>query len=364
MAKEKFEFELPTPLDVVQRSTSHLTLAQGRMFGAVYESMLFGINFILFLGLLYMFFQEKKTTLSQRIRLGVVCLVFLLCAAHLAAVMRGLYLAFFVSSVGPNTFYLDHTQPVDMTQKAVYAVATFFADGLLIYRAFVIFGGKWLVVVVPLLSLGATVGLWAALIHGYAQQATGTVLFPHTIAQLAVASFAMSFVTNVMITILICVRIWLAMRRFKETGISTSFYKRFLMFTVESGLLYPVVLLITGVFFALGTNDLEILSGSNTQVLGIVPILLSLQLRLNLSAYDNATAGTKIGTLQFNSDIPSSGPSGQTSHWDVELDGARSVTRPRRKPVKLDAHSSSHGETTGDSVDSEIKTEVSRDDEP
>jgi hypothetical protein len=64
---------------------------------------------------------------------------------------------------------------------------------------------------------------------------------------------------------MICVRIWLAMRRFKDTGISTSFYKRFIAFTVESGLLYPLVLLITAVFFSLDNNGLEILSGSNTQ---------------------------------------------------------------------------------------------------
>jgi hypothetical protein len=48
-----------------------------------FEQIVPGINFILFLGLLYMFFQEKKTTTSQRIRLAAVCAVFSLCTAHL-----------------------------------------------------------------------------------------------------------------------------------------------------------------------------------------------------------------------------------------------------------------------------------------
>ncbi|KAJ7931508.1 hypothetical protein B0H13DRAFT_1958523 [Mycena leptocephala] len=324
-----------------------LTLSQGRMFGALYESILYGINFILFLGLLYMFFQEKKTTTSQRIRLAAVCAVFSLCTAHLAAVMRGLYIAFFITDLPPDTFYLDHTQPVDLVQKAVYAAATFFADGLLIHRAYIIFGKKWPVLVFPCMSLVATVGLWIALIIAYHQQAPGTTLFPHHIAQLAVSSFAMSFITNVIITIMICVRIWLALRRFKETGISTSFYYRFMAFSIESGLLYPLVLLISAIFFALDNNGLEILSGSNTQVLGIVPILLTLQLRLNLSAYDNATAGTRNGTLQFNSDVPV----GPSSAYDVELDG-----RPSAKAVKLNASSTDHG-TLGDSLRFETKDE-------
>jgi squalene cyclase len=46
--------------------------------------------------------------------------------------MRGLYIAFFITDLPPDTFYLDHTQPVDLVQKAVYAAATFFADGLLV----------------------------------------------------------------------------------------------------------------------------------------------------------------------------------------------------------------------------------------
>jgi hypothetical protein len=42
MSKEKFELEFGQPIDVVQRSTGQLTLAQGRMFGALYESILYG----------------------------------------------------------------------------------------------------------------------------------------------------------------------------------------------------------------------------------------------------------------------------------------------------------------------------------
>lgn len=90
-------------------------------------------------------------------------------------------------------------------------------------------------------------------------------------------------------------------------------------------------------------------------MLGIVPILLSLQLRLNLSAYDNVTANTKIGTLEFNSDVPV----GQTSAYDVELDRAL----PTRKAIKLNP-AGSGSETMGDSLHSETKRGESHDLEP
>jgi hypothetical protein len=170
----------------------------------------------------------------------------------------------------------------------------------------------------------------------------------------------MSFITNVIITIMICVRIWLAMRTSEETGISTSFYKQFLAFTVESGLIYPVVLIITGIFFGTGNNALEVLSGSNTQgsepsircysiyplayivlsVLGIVLILLSLQLRFNLSAYDTAQSSTRI---VFNSEL-----NGGT---DVELTGtARAPRREIQLKTRTAGSSSDHSGTRGNSV--------------
>ncbi|KAJ7888538.1 hypothetical protein B0H14DRAFT_2692916 [Mycena olivaceomarginata] len=316
-----------------------LTLSQGRLLGVLYEAILYGINFMLFVFLLYLFFQEKQTNLSQRVRLAALCSLFCFCTVHLALGMRGLYIAFFVSDLPPDTFYLDHTEPLDLSGKAVYAAATVIADCLLIFRAYTIFSRSWKAVLFPCLSLATTLGSWIALIHAYSQQARGTTLFPHHIAQLAVLSFVMSFITNVIITIMICVRIWLAMRTSEETGISTSFYKQFLAFTVESGLIYPVVLIITGIFFGTGNNALEVLSGSNTQVLGIVPILLSLQLRFNLSAYDTAHS-TRI---VFNSEL--------YGGTDVELNGtARAPRREVRLKTRTAGSSSDHSGTRGNSV--------------
>jgi hypothetical protein len=46
--------------------------------------------------------------------------------------MRGIYVAFFISDIPPDKYYLDHTQPLDLAGKAVYAAATVVADGLLV----------------------------------------------------------------------------------------------------------------------------------------------------------------------------------------------------------------------------------------
>ncbi|KAJ7328783.1 hypothetical protein DFH08DRAFT_315747 [Mycena albidolilacea] len=112
-------------------------------------------------------FQEKQTNLSQRVRLAALCSLFCFCTVHSALGMRGLYIAFFVSDLPPDTFYLDHTEPLDLSGKAVYAAATVIADCLLIFRAYTVFSRSWKAVLFPCLSLATTLGSWIALIHAY-----------------------------------------------------------------------------------------------------------------------------------------------------------------------------------------------------
>ncbi|KAF7303615.1 hypothetical protein MIND_00590800 [Mycena indigotica] len=288
-----------------------LSLAQGRLFGALFESMLFGINFILFLALGYLTFrregpgQRRVVSPQHAAGFGVVTAVFVLCAAHLAAVMRQLYVAFFVSDLPPDVFYLDHTQPTDLIQKSVYAAATALADGILIYRAYIIFDQRWPAILAPTLTLCATVGLWAALIREYRVSPPGTILFPPPVKRLVVLSYTMSFITNTIITTMITVRLWLVIRRFRNMQHQkfASHMKLFLAPFVESGVIYPLALLINAIFLATKNNGLEILSGSTTQILGIVPLMLTLQLRLNLSTYEDETTATRRTSTTANVDV-------------------------------------------------------------
>ncbi|KAJ6510826.1 hypothetical protein C8R45DRAFT_921536 [Mycena sanguinolenta] len=278
---------------------SELTLSQGHLFGALYEAILFGNSD----------------------------------ASAIHCILRQRFVArYIISTILKHWIWLGKRFT-------------------LILRAYVIFEGQRSAVILPSISLAVTFGTWIALIIAYSQQTPGTILFPHNIAVLAVLSFVMSFVTNVVITVMICARIWIVMRRFRVTGISASFYKRFIAFTVESGLIYPVVLVVTGVFFLTNNNALAILSGSNTQVLGIVPILLTLQLRFKLSEHENQTftQNSNISTLPtFNSNRYRS-----RSHSDgTELVG---MPHPPRTVVNLTTTTNYSSESGGDSLGSQTK---------
>jgi len=127
-----------------------LTLPQGRLFGALYESILFGINSTLFMFMLYTFSPFTKLPTVAKVRLLIILVIFMLCTVHLATVMRGIWLAFFTTTApSPIAFYADHTQPVDLTQKTVYAVVNLLGDALFIHRLFIIYGNNWKAVLPP-----------------------------------------------------------------------------------------------------------------------------------------------------------------------------------------------------------------------
>lgn len=131
--------------------------------------------------------------------------------------------------------------------------------------------------------------VWFVLVHIYRTVPDDLASKTVTIDRLAPAAYILSFVTNVVITVKIIIGILLAMRAVRHLRpASEAFHRRCLAYTVESGILYPLSLLTTGILWFLKNNSLEILAGSNLQLLCMVPILLSLQMRLNLSIYDTA----------------------------------------------------------------------------
>ncbi|KAI0916867.1 hypothetical protein AcW1_007801 [Taiwanofungus camphoratus] len=327
-----------------------LSLSQARLFGAVYEAILYGINFILMLSMLCLFSQQKNATTVQRIRTGLSCVIFALCTVHLAAVLQGIQLAFF-KWTSSDAFFNDRSQPMSLVQAAVYGVATILADGLLIHRLYIIYGYDWTVTILPSASLIATAVTWFLLLHAYRVSQPNTGLYASAIARLAPTTFILTFVTNVIITVMASARILRTMRsvrrlRSSSSSDACSFNGRFLAYTVESGILYPLSLLVTGILYFLKNNGLEVISGSNMQLLCMVPMLLSLQMRLNLSIYDTvrslrssaAVTATVDSALHFRRISHMSGLSAidvdaRPPEGDVELGLTPASDSPRSKKL-------------------------------
>lgn len=163
------------------------------------------------------------------------------------------------------------------------------ADGIMIHRVYIIFGNRWKVILVPCFSTVVTAAVWFVLVHICRMAPRNPDTYLSIVGRLAPAAYILSFATNIIITMQIIIRIVISMRLVRDLRPESGcFHRRCLAYTIESGVLYPLSLLATGILWFLKNDSLDILAGSNLQLLCMVPILLSLQMRLRLSIYDAA----------------------------------------------------------------------------
>ncbi|KAJ6478200.1 hypothetical protein C8R45DRAFT_1006760 [Mycena sanguinolenta] len=194
--------------------------------------------------------------------------------------------------------------PSDSIQNAaIYGLNNSIADGLVIYRCFVIWERKWRVIIVPIIMLIIST------IYGL-----DFTLSPYPF-------FGLTLATNVLVTALTAGRIWWICRQ-SRAYLNTSEQRRYtssVTILVESGVLYSVALLtylivisIPNLINTLGEPILQML----TQVMGIAPTLIIVRVGLGASVENlkstirtaqtisTSFSESRFTQLDFNETVP------------------------------------------------------------
>jgi len=219
-----------------------------------------------------------------------VIAMFVIATAHIAGTIRSLQEGFFDwRPRNPESYFNSKAIPLNLANKSLYGTNMVLGDGLMIYRLWVIYGGSWLVVALPILLTMATGSLIAATIWEFSKLTPGQTAFVARVQDIAPALFAVPLVTNLVITGLIVWRIKQAQDTTKFTSNHRlyAFYRRVIRNTIESCVLYPFFLMVTLILYCLQDNGQDILTGSMAQVVSIVPTLMWLQHRFGHSLLGN-----------------------------------------------------------------------------
>jgi len=165
---------------------------------------------------------------------------------------------------------------VQTAGAVVYVTNNLVADGLLIYRCYVIWNTPW-ITVVPLMLLLTT------MILGYSLQLR---LF-----------FILSLSMNLFVPTLVAGRLWWIIRRIRgPAGVATRRKGRNAMIIIlESGLIYSLLVSIHMGFFHFNDPRDEIIYAALSQVVGIVPTLIIVRVGLGVSE-NGCGGGTMVGS--------------------------------------------------------------------
>ncbi|KZT26411.1 hypothetical protein NEOLEDRAFT_1132463 [Neolentinus lepideus HHB14362 ss-1] len=271
-----------------------LNVAQGHLFGTIFEAGLYGIYLVLFIACLYIFRNSgRRYTRSNRIIMATIWLMFCISTAHIGGTIQSLQAGFFgVRPATPEIYFNDKSKPLNLMNKSLYGINIVVGDSLLIYRLHVMYPSQRWIVVPPVLTVLATAVSWSLMVWEFSRLAPGQTAFAESIKKLAPAAFSLSLVTNLMITALIVHRIRQAERRLRKAihEADVSFYRALLANTIESCILYPMALVITLGLYGTGNNGQDVLTGPMTQIISITPTLLWMQVRLGFSRFDAAVS--------------------------------------------------------------------------
>ncbi|GLB38829.1 hypothetical protein LshimejAT787_0506940 [Lyophyllum shimeji] len=235
----------------------------GNIASVLVESIAYGIFLYLFVESTAIFMRRGLHTWPSRVTFITSLVTLLLHSVHLVTFVIGLFLSVKAALLGdPATIgdvsrvlaSRDEIFPLILVENWVDQLEIYISDGVVIWRAWVLFSDarRWMMSLPVALFLGSIatgLGYLATIVTlpAYLALQTRQPVLPF---RLVTAHLALSFVTNVVATMLIAYRLW-AHRKLlgKLRQASRSAAQNVLVILVESGTAYCVVQLVRMVIY-------------------------------------------------------------------------------------------------------------------
>ncbi|KZT59991.1 hypothetical protein CALCODRAFT_492976 [Calocera cornea HHB12733] len=255
-------------------------------------TVLFGIS---------MWLSRRKGGI-RRVQVIAIIALYVLATASLcveyAAVIRGFI--YTSTPIDRIIFFSNVAQPLIVANDFIYIVMLVLSDLVLVWRCWVVWGKRWITIVLPIaMVVGEAVTGFAAI---------GQYLTPDppdnyaAIQAWASALYALSLATNIMLSLLIAGRLWCIMRASSHLIVVGRHGTRdALRLVVESGLAITSAKIIEFVLFEIAFSKdnqnfaVYVLWEIMPQILGIIPTLILLSIQVGVIG--PADAGTTEGSF-------------------------------------------------------------------
>jgi len=294
-------------------------------FPLAIESMIYGTYSVLFYLSMYLLYTRKNA--RYRLHLGCMVALYTLDTAHMVLEYTlmfmnedgviAIYNVFSVFSRGEVPLYYSADDPPALNRivtalKAIFILYNLIADGIILYRCYVIWGMKRRILIVPMFTYACTIT--ASILAFTAYETPGFV-----------SGMAMTFFTNIIAISLTAGRIWWISRQDRALlgHNAQGRYKTAIAILLESGIIYPISLLVLVLAYVAFSHTESWIIGLNTvvavlyQVVGIAPTLIIARVGLGVSINDFGTSLATFRAADVLPDFP-----GHSSDMDTRHDAS------------------------------------------
>ncbi|EJF60321.1 hypothetical protein DICSQDRAFT_171278 [Dichomitus squalens LYAD-421 SS1] len=278
------------------------------------ESMFYGLYLVSFGMCMYTMLLKSRSRHRQRtVFLVVALLLFIFATLDVALLLRHVLDAF-VWYHGPGGAigeFSDISYWVNAMKTVNYVAQTSIADGMLIYRCYIVYGGNWLVPV-PLCILWIA-GMIVEAFTCYIEFTLHSDAFLNAgqLTPFITSTLSITLVLNLIATSMIVYKIWSIERRSRaiftmsSVASGTEGLRRAMRIIIESGLMYSVGVIVFFVVYLANNNAQYGVSDCVVQIIGISFNLIIIRIDQGKSVESSyppntlqmTSAGSRSGTF-------------------------------------------------------------------
>ncbi|KAF9065823.1 hypothetical protein BDP27DRAFT_1424442 [Rhodocollybia butyracea] len=241
----------------------------------------FGVHATLFFSAFKLLYARRQYRREQ-VFLGYIVVVFMLSNIGNGTNIKFAQQAFIDNRDypgGPGAYYVEESTALMVVLcNSVYITLTWFQDGLLLYRFFIIFGGNRTFLGLPVFMFIASVVLSCLLIAMLSRP--DLTLWSTISVQLALSYGSISIAFNLLVTVLICGRLMVMRQRLKKSDLhqdNHSPYTTVAAMLIESAFIYSATALAVLISLALNSPVQNLWLPLLGQVQSIAPLLIILR---------------------------------------------------------------------------------------
>jgi hypothetical protein len=292
------------------------------MVAIIVECILYGIYVPLFFVTVYLLLLRPRGDRINKSLVFASFFLFVLATMHVAGSLKELFDAFIFfrdGPKGPAGIFAHEAEAANIFRKSVAALSIVVGDSLVIYRCYVIWGRDWRVTVLPIALLIFSIAASVVVLRGIS--APDSRVFSPFLLTWVPLTFALSFATNFMVTVLIAYKLYSAGKSVSGSG---GYYWRTIAIIAESGAIYPIVNVFVIVLFAMQSTTQAIPVNALAQVVAIAPTIIIIQVQTGNSQASGSAGSWGVRTGTSSSLIHSNSQHSGTTSFKHTISNPRS----------------------------------------
>jgi hypothetical protein len=307
---------------------------KAELLSVLLEALLYGFSLLMFGGTIWTLLSQRSTHQVNHKMFTVACAL-LLCstthiAIHIIRVMCGLILYRDTYPGGPVAYFSDVSQWTFTVKNHVYTVQTLIGDGVILYRCYMVWQSKLIMIFPSLLWCAA--GVTGIMSSYTASEVTQNGVFGGLLSQWITSFWAIALATNLLATLLLVCRIWHVDRKATRLRAGRQSQLRpILQILVDAGAIYTLTLLVALICFVCQTNGQYVVLDMVTPIISITFYMVII--RVGLATRANQMTHVPLRNTSVENSLSAERRRGMQVHITTLTESK--VDQGRRSPMCL-----------------------------